>query len=64
MANLKMAKSDKNLLLILMFPCQDYTFGFGSFSDKPTAPFSAEMNYYAHKRYPIPYAFRHEGLIL
>ena len=25
---------------------QDYQFGFGSFSDKPTAPFASEKSYY------------------
>lgn len=44
----------------------DYTLGFGSFSDKPTAPFSSELPYYAtakgkerRKNQPPPYAFKH-----
>ena len=38
----------------------DYTLGFGSFSDKPTAPFASEVSYYERGNKPVPYAFRHQ----
>jgi hypothetical protein len=42
----------------------DYKLGFGSFSDKPTAPFASEISYYEKNNKPVPYAFRHQVSIL
>lgn len=45
---------------------KDYQLGFGSFSDKPTPPFSSELSYYAKalergtRTQPPPYSFRHQ----
>eukprot|EP00095_Tigriopus_kingsejongensis_P005832 maker-scaffold425_size175135-snap-gene-0.46 protein:Tk05832 transcript:maker-scaffold425_size175135-snap-gene-0.46-mRNA-1 annotation:"integrin beta-5-like" len=44
----------------------DYRFGFGSFSDKPTPPFSSELSKYKEKidqgerNQPPPYSFHHQ----
>ena len=38
----------------------DAKFGFGSFSDKPTPPFSKPPHKYAEKNQPVPYSFEHK----
>ena len=37
----------------------DYQIGFGSFSDKPTIPFSKEKSVYEKEGKLVPYAFKH-----
>ena len=42
---------------------EDYQLGFGSFSDKPTPPFSSETSYYLNdknRNQPPPYSFHHQ----
>ena len=42
---------------------KDYRVGFGSFSDKPIAPFSAEVSSYlgrGYNTYNVPYSFEHK----
>ena len=38
----------------------DYMVGFGSYSDKPTFPFSKEKRSYVAEGKDPPYAFKHE----
>lgn len=39
----------------------NFRIGFGSFSDKPTPPFAADISYYrSEKHRPTPYAFHHQ----
>ena len=38
----------------------DYMVGFGSYSDKPTFPFSKEKRSYEAEGKKTPYAFKHE----
>ena len=38
----------------------DAKFGFGSFSDKPTPPFSKPPHLYAQRNQTVPYSFEHK----